>query len=330
MEARVYLSHSTDPYLNLSVERYLTGRVKKGEACLFLWQNENTIVIGRNQNPYVECDMDQVRQDGVRIARRFSGGGAVYHDMGNLNFSFIHHRSEQRIETNLSVILRALEAFGLHAEFTGRNDICIDNRKFSGNAFFLHQNGACHHGTLLVAEDHDKIRKYLTVSKLKLQAKGIASVKSRVVNLSDLNPDITISSLKEQLAKAFMKTCGTGITGASAENISEEAAMGMPEIRALREMLASHAWIYGESPEYAVELKDRFPWGEVSIGLSLHHGKITACRIYTDCLEADAFAELERNLAGMPYGREKVWAAVQNHVAEPYRSDLQALFYRML
>lgn len=330
MQTKVYLSESTDPYLNLSVERYLTGRAGKGEACLFLWQNGNTIVIGRNQNPYAECDMDLVRKDGVRIARRFSGGGAVYHDRGNLNFSFISHRSEQRVETNLSVILRALEVFGLKAEFTGRNDICIDNRKFSGNAFFSYQNGACHHGTLLVAEDHDRIRKYLTVSKLKLDAKGIASVKSRVVNLSELNGEITIERLTEQVARAFTETFGGSPAGYSPVGVTEEWAMGIPEVRTLREELASHAWIYGKSPEYSVELKDRYSWGEISVQMSLHHGKITDCRIYTDCLEADAFAGLERGLVGIPYGREAVWEAVRNHVSEQYRDGLHDLFARMI
>lgn len=122
LETKVFLSESKDPYLNLSVEKYLTEQVQKGQAYLYLWQNENTVVIGRNQNPYAECDIKKIREDNVNIARRLSGGGAVFHDLGNLNFSFINHESEQQIETNMSVILTALESFGLHAEFMGRND----------------------------------------------------------------------------------------------------------------------------------------------------------------------------------------------------------------
>jgi lipoate-protein ligase A len=335
LETKVFLSKSKDPYVNLSVEKYLTERVQKGQAYLFLWQNEHTVVIGRNQNPYAECDMKKIREDNVDIARRLSGGGAVFHGLGNLNFSFINHESEQQIETNRSVILKTLERFDLHAEFMGRNDICMNGKKFSGNAFFSVRDGACHHGTLLVCENHEKMKNYLTVSDLKLKSKGIASVKSRVINLSELNPKITIASLIEKLARIFLEIedyqpVNEKKMGHKIVLISEEEAMNIPKIKADREIFSSYEWIYKESPSYSIELKHRFSWGEMSVQLSLNNNIISDCRIYTDCMEANLFIALEEQLKQIPLRKEAVFEIIRKKVPEIYQGDLYFLFQKQL
>lgn len=181
---RIVVSEERDPYYNLALEEDLLRGVRPDEVILYLWQNEKTVVIGRNQNPYLECDVSQLTASGVHLARRISGGGAVYHDLGNLNFTFIYHESRKNLDKQLNVIKKAVEALGgVTVELSGRNDLTIQGQKFSGHAFYAEDGHEFHHGTLMVDVDLGQLENVLKPSKLKMQAKGITSVKSRVVNL---------------------------------------------------------------------------------------------------------------------------------------------------
>ena len=164
-------------YRNLALEEYLLMSVPEKTQILYLWQNRNTIVVGRNQDVFRECDMEQVEEGGVRIARRLSGGGAVFHDMGNLNFTFLCRKEDRDIGRNTDIVLSALKKLGIIAERSGRNDILAGGAKISGNAFFETGGFCYHHGTLLVDTDKDLIARYLSVSKEKLRLKGVDSVK---------------------------------------------------------------------------------------------------------------------------------------------------------
>jgi len=187
----------------LAFEEYLVRQYESDDEVLFLWQNQNTVVIGRNQNPWKECDLEHLQSQQVQLVRRLSGGGAVYHDLGNLNFTFISAFHSEKVADNINKIISALALNGVNACFSGKNDILVDGYKISGNAFYVDNNVLCQHGTLLVNEDLKKMSRLLTVSPQKLHSKGIDSVKSRVINIQALNRNISIESLKKDIIKIF-------------------------------------------------------------------------------------------------------------------------------
>ena len=284
------LSTNDNPYHNLAWEEYLTDNV--GEPVLFLWQNHKTVVIGRNQNAFTECKFEKLRAEGGHLARRLSGGGAVFHDEGNLNFSFIAAQRDYSVEKQLSVILKALETFGVRAEKTGRNDIEVDGRKFSGNAYFQKRDKHCHHGTLMVNVDTERLSDYLCISADKLSGKGVTSVRSRVVNLNTLSPDITTDNLKQALVDAFGEVYGEA---------TEISAPEKTQTSYLQEKFASDDWIFGTFKQFDVQVSHRFPRGGVEVCISIHDAKIAVMKIYTDALETEIFDRITNALTGVDY-----------------------------
>lgn len=195
-------SENTSPYYNLALERSLFDFVDEDTVILYLWQNSHTIVIGKNQNAYAECKVDEFIKDGGTLARRPSGGGAVYHDLGNLNFSIICKESIAKEHTYQRIVKEALRFFGIVSEFNGRNDLTVDDKKFSGNAFYIKDDVLCQHGTILINSDFKELSKYLTPDISKLERNHVKSVESRVVNLSEISDKITVESMKEAMIKA--------------------------------------------------------------------------------------------------------------------------------
>ena len=195
-------SENTSPYYNLALERSLFDFVDEDTVILYLWQNSHTIVIGKNQNAYAECKVDEFINDGGNLARRPSGGGAVYHDLGNLNFSIICKESIAKEHTYQRIVKEALSYFGIVSEFNGRNDLTVDDKKFSGNAFYVKDDVLCQHGTILINSDFKELSKYLTPDISKLERNHVKSVESRVVNLSEISDQTTVESMKEALIKA--------------------------------------------------------------------------------------------------------------------------------
>ena len=201
-------SNQVNPYKNLAVEEYLLLHCEDKECILYLWQNQNTVVIGRNQNAWKECKVTKLEEENGHLARRLSGGGAVYHDLGNLNFTFLVNKDEYSLEKQLQVIINAMGRLGLKAEKSGRNDILIDGKKFSGNAFYEQEKHCYHHGTIMVDVNMETLSRYLTVSKDKLKSKGVDSVKSRVTNLKEYLPELTLEELKKALRESFEEVYG--------------------------------------------------------------------------------------------------------------------------
>lgn len=195
-------SENTSPYYNLALERSLFDFVDEDTVILYLWQNSHTIVIGKNQNAYAECKVDEFIGAGGTLARRPSGGGAVYHDLGNLNFSIICKESIAKEHTYQRIVKEALSYFGIVSEFNGRNDLTVDDKKFSGNAFYVKDDVLCQHGTILINSDFKELSKYLTPDISKLERNHVKSVESRVVNLSEISDQITVESMKEAMIKA--------------------------------------------------------------------------------------------------------------------------------
>ena len=194
-------SENTSPYYNLALERSLFDFVDEDTVILYLWQNSHTIVIGKNQNAYAECKVDEFINAGGTLARRPSVGGAVYHDLGNLNFSIICNESIAKEHTYQRIVKEALSYFGIVSEFNGRNDLTVDDKKFSGNAFYVKDDVLCQHGTILINSDFKELSKYLTPDISKLERNHVKSVESRVVNLSEISDKITVESMKEAMIK---------------------------------------------------------------------------------------------------------------------------------
>ncbi|WP_432667598.1 lipoate--protein ligase [Wukongibacter baidiensis] len=320
----IYLTSSKDPAVNLAIETYLIKNANCNEVILLLWQNENTIVIGRNQNPYQECNLEEIKVNNVSLVRRCSGGGAVYHDLGNLNFSFITGEENYDVNKQLQVIIEALKPFGLKAEYSGRNDIVIDGKKFSGNAFYSEEGTSCHHGTLLLDADVEKMIRYLSVSAIKIDSKAIQSVKSRVVNLSELNPDITIETIKKSLYNSFESIYGT------IESV-EELNIPMDSIRDEVTKNRSWDWTYSQSPSYSVTLTEKFDWAVVEFSYDVSDGKFKECSFNTDALILENFSGLERELIGKEVKIETINRAIKYIIKNArVRDDLISLFDRYI
>jgi lipoate-protein ligase A len=302
---KTYITESVSPYRNLAVEEYLLDRVEPGERILYLWQNENTVVIGRNQNAYKECNTEKLFRDGGAVVRRLSGGGGVYHDMGNLNFTFFASEVDYDVSRQLSVIVKALEFFGLHAEKTGRNDICLDGRKFSGNAFYKTKGRCYHHGTILISADMAKMSEYLTVSAGKLNSKGVSSVKSRVINLKELNPEIDVPGIRAALTKAFGEVYGAKPQEMPIDSLDEKIISG------LQEKYASNEWIYGRHMKADYVFGERFSWGEIEFHLKIQADKIIDAQIFSDSMNAGISEALARRLTGAAFRREQMQDAIR-------------------
>ncbi len=292
---QVIISPQYDPFLNRAVEQYLTERQEEGVVTLYLWKNQQTVVIGYNQNPYSECNVQLLLDEGGHLMRRGTGGGAVYHDLGNINFSFVADKSLYDVRKQLSVIQDALLAYGLQADISGRNDLTCQGRKFSGNAFGKGKKNNLHHGTILIKTDGDMMQRYLIVDKAKLMKNGVRSVASRVVNLSELVPELTSENIKQPLIASFEK-----VYGGKATMLDFDTLINNKEVQAIREEISSHGFLFGRWKEFKTTKKARFPWGGVEIGLHVDeaNARIKNVQIATDCLEPEAIQQAEQLLHG--------------------------------
>ncbi len=284
-------SDSHDPCRNLAIEEELLVLAEEATV-LYLWQNENTVVIGRNQNPWKECRTTLLEQEGGHLVRRLSGGGAVYHDLGNLNFTFLMPQSSFDLVKQEHVLLSTLQSLGLQAEISGRNDILCGGRKVSGSAFYKNGKAAYHHGTLLLDVDREKLNRYLSPTKAKLQSKGVDSVRSRVVNLKELDPSITVDALKEALIWNFRQVLG------GFDEQLEPGDLHGARIEALTEKYRSWAWNYGQKLPFTLEYEDRFPWGGLEVQLQVEHGIIRQAKAYSDSINWELVPTLECCLPG--------------------------------
>ena len=227
------------------------------------------------------------------MARRSSGGGAVFHDLGNLNFTFAASPEVYHLERQLGVVQNALARLGVQAQFSGRNDIVsAEGRKFSGSAFKHTKTCSMQHGTLLVNADMDKLGRYLTPSAAKMRAKGVDSVRARVCNLTELRADLSIEMLRESLIHSFLSEYG------EAQLLAQEDF----DISALRARNASWEWNYGLTPEFDVHMEARFPWGGLELMLKLKQGEVAEVQAYSDAMDAEIGEKLERCLLHRPYG----------------------------
>lgn len=299
-KTRIYDTDGTDPDANLALEEYLLFHTEPEECILYLWQNQHTVVIGKNQNSWKECDVTLLKEEGGHLARRLSGGGAVYHDLGNLNFTFLVRKEAYSLDRQLQVIEKAVGSFGLPVEKSGRNDLLVYGRKFSGNAYYASGDFCYHHGTLLVDADTEKMGRYLTVSRGKLEAKGVESVRSRVGNLREFCPEITVPALKNAMKKAFLEV----YPGENTELFrTESTEKTQAELEKLQQKYASWDWKYGRRLAFTNHLSGRFPWGGVELELQVDGGIIRNAGLYTDALDTE-LSGFAKEIEGCPYGRK--------------------------
>ena len=238
--------------------------------------------------------------------RRPSGGGAVYHDRGNLNFTFISHEKNYDLEENYRVILDALKTYGIHGQATGRNDLTIDKAKFSGNAFMSDKGIHCHHGTLLVNADTAALQKYLTPSPLKIKSKGVDSVKSRVINLRDLNTKLSTEGLKNHLIDSFYKHHGKGQMPIWIDRDNAD-----PLVLDNEKDFYGWEWHYGMTPDFDWSYGTKFPWGILELDFNLKDSTITHASINTDCIICDHFEELAAGLKGKRFLLEDIIQVIE-------------------
>jgi lipoate-protein ligase A len=304
----LFVSKSFEPWFNLAVEEYLTATIKSNQVILYLWQNNNTVVIGSNQNPWKECDVSRIRNTGIKLARRQSGGGAVFHDKGNLNYTFIAQNNIFDIEKQFTVIINAVKSFGFNAIFSGRNDILINNSKFSGNAFFIDDKASYHHGTLLIDSNLSTLSGILTPSKQKIESKGIDSVRARVMNLKELSNEISIDSMKERIINSFKEQYGE----IDSETELTENSYDSEAFKKIYKTQSSWDWIYGDSPSFEAVHSKKFKWGEVEIGFNLIDGKVIDTKIYSDSLITSFGKKLSKALNGVKYDSDNIKKAIDS------------------
>lgn len=281
---KLYKNGRTDPYFNLAAEEYLL--TAEDEPVFMLWQNERSVIIGRNQNAYAEINRGFVEENGIAVVRRLTGGGAVFHDLGNINYTFITKKGDAGaldFARFCAPVIAALSALGVPAELSGRNDMTADGRKFSGNAQCVFNNRVLHHGTILFSADMEYLSGALNADPEKMKSKGIKSVRSRVCNLSEYLPGYTAERLKSYLENSVE---------AEKTSFSAEQTAGIEKLA--REKYSTWEWNYGRSKEYENKVKERFPFGSVEVCYTAENGRLTDVRISGDWFGTRPVDGLER------------------------------------
>lgn len=288
---------STDPYFNLAAEEYLLKNKK--EEIFMLWRNAPAIIVGRFQNTLAEINLDYVKANNIKVVRRLTGGGAVFHDLGNLNYTFIANNTQGDFRTYTAPILKALQNLGVEAQFEGRNDLTINGQKISGNAECVHAGRMLHHGTLLFSAEMSDLVNALKVNPLKFQDKAVKSVRKRVTNIAEHLPEpMTVSEFADCLMKQVARENSVQWT------LDEK---DVKEIEVLRtEKYATWDWNFGNAPKYDFEQMGRTSGGNVEVRMSIEKSHIKEVKFYGDFFSKREISELESLLVGTPHQYERL------------------------
>ncbi|VXB68293.1 lipoate-protein ligase [Bacillus sp. 349Y] len=306
----------TDPRINLAIEEYALKNLDIDESYLLFYINEPSIIIGKNQNTIEEINTDYVEKQGLHVVRRLSGGGAVYHDLGNLNFSFITKDdgdSFHNFKKFTEPVIEALNKLGVKAELSGRNDILAEGRKISGNAQFSTRGRMFSHGTLLFDSEMENVVSALRVKKDKIESKGIKSIRSRVANISEfLEEKLTIEEFRSTLLKYIFNDSDVEEYVLTDEDWDRIHTLS-------KERYQNWDWNYGKSPSFNLQHSHRFPVGQIDVRLEVRKGTIENCKIYGDFFGVGNVDEIEEKLTGTRYERSEI-----EHVLEGM--DIQHYF----
>lgn len=317
----LYIANScNDPYFNMALEEYVIKKLDPTREYFMLWQNSPAVIVGRNQNTFAEVNLDYVRENHIAVVRRLSGGGAVYHDLGNINFTYVvdYNGYGRGMEQFTRGVITALARLGIKAQFSGRNDITIDGKKISGNAQYLYQKRLLHHGTLLFDSDLTKLAQVLKPAKDKIESKGIKSIRSRVTNIREhLGLDVSIQEFKQLLVECVFAEVGEAVREYRLTPADEA------QIEVLRkEKYATWDWNYGVSPAFAIQRARRFDAGQIEVRLGIEQGRIAAIRFYGDFLSLRDLSDVEERLQGLPYRRDEIELALRKIDLKDYFGDI--------
>jgi len=312
-------SQSYSPYFNLALEEHILKNKNMKEDIVFLWKNTPTIVVGNNQNTIEEINIPFVNEKEIQVVRRLSGGGAVYQDLGNLNFTFLKRLekpSTLEIKKFALPIVKALNKLGVPAELTGRNDITVEGKKISGNAQRLFRNKLLHHGTLLFDTDLEVMAKVLQVGLDKIQSKGIKSIRSRVTNIKPyLAQQGTIEEFRESILRELFQ-------GARMNQyfLSEDDLRQINKL--VNDKYNTWEWNFGYSPPYSIKNTRRFPGGKVELFLDVEKGILKNCQIFGDFLSLCDISELEKKLKNKRYESEIIEKTLSQFNLKYYFGEL--------
>lgn len=311
---------STNPYFNLAAEEYFLKEFT--EDFFMLWRNAPAIIIGKNQNAMSEINVDYVTENNIPVVRRLSGGGAVFHDLGNINFTFISNNGNKEFNNFKKFtqpIIEVLQSLSVNAEFSGRNDLTIDGRKFSGNAQYGYKNRMLHHGTLLFSSNMTDLSKALKVKPIKFEGKGVKSVASRVTNIREhlKNPLTT-----EEFLDLIMKFILENHREHRVYELSDEDKVKITRLS--EEKYSTWDWNFGHSPKYTFDNTKKFDGGTIEIYLNVTNGIIENAKIYGDFFGLKDVSELEKLLIGKRHSREDIEAVISSINMEDYFLNVKA------
>lgn len=310
---KIYYCKNTSPYTTLVLEEMLLKDENVNEDILYFYQHDNAIIIGRNQNIYEEVKVDVVEKENIEVYRRLSGGGAVYHDLGNINFSFITKKSGHSYEKFLTPIIEFFQSLGLEAEFKGRNDVLVNGAKVSGNAQAVYKNKMVHHGTILFDANLAKLSEVLIPSKLKIESKGIKSIRQRVTNILDeLNFELSHDEFIKRLIDFFENKYEN-------KAILVETILESPEKKEIFDKLSnfrkSKEWVFGHNPMFKYENKVKTSGGIVQVKANIEQNTIKSIKFEGDFLSQGDAQEISSLLVGKPFERpeiEKIFNSIEN------------------